>query len=163
MRQVKNVVGKVAVWLCVVLLLVGCAAPAPAAPTATPGPTAEATPEPTPEPTPTAEEQPVRDWAQDVWIEGGALQENTLVSRGGTIYAYLGGEGALYAFDRETGAKSLCLHQGLAGRQSLYYLHEKDGLLYAAGLRGSGGFAWADPATGESGAAGFFPVILSGA
>ena len=41
----------------------------------------------------------------------------------------------------------------------LYYLTEQNGLLYAGGVGGSGGFAWADPATGESGGAGIFRAL----
>ena len=116
--------------LVLALLLTGCAAPAPA-----------------------------KTWEEDVWVQGGWIQQNTLASQGGTIYAYLGDEGALYAFDREAGTKSLALQQGNMGRQMLYYLTEQNGLLYAGGVGGSGGFAWADPATGESGGAGIFRAL----
>ena len=98
--------------LVLALLLTGCAAPAPA-----------------------------RTWEEDVWVQGGWIQRHTLASQGGTIYAYLGDEGALYAFDREAGTKSLALQQGSMGRQALYYLTEQNGLLYAGGVGGSGGFA----------------------
>lgn len=91
--------------LVLALLLTGCAAPAPA-----------------------------RTREEDVWVQDGWIQQNTLASQGGTIYAYLGDEGALYAFDREAGTKSLAL-------QMLYYLTEQNGLLYAGGVGGSGGFA----------------------
>lgn len=116
--------------LVLALLLTGCAAPAPA-----------------------------RTWEEDVWVQGGWIQRHTLASQGGTIYAYLGDEGALYAFDREAGTKSLALQQGSMGRQALYYLTEQNGLLYAGDVGGSGGFAWADPATGESGGAGIFRAL----
>ncbi|MGI5885033.1 MAG: hypothetical protein ACOX83_08720 [Candidatus Spyradocola sp.] len=156
------------VLLCA-LLLAGCAAPAPAAPSPT-APAAEPTAapaaptaEPTAAPDPTATPEPARDWAQDVWVQGGWMQQNTLASQGGTIYAYLGDAGALYAFDREAGTKAQALQQGSLGQQPLFYLQAQGGLLYAAGARGSGGFVWADPAAGESGGAGFYEDLRIGA
>ena len=152
--------------LVLALLLTGCAAPAPApseappateAPAATAAPTAPAATDAPATPDPT--DAPARTWEEDVWVQGGWIQQNTLASQGGTIYAYLGDEGALYAFDREAGTKSLALQQGSMGRQALYYLTEQNGLLYAGGVGGSGGFAWADPATGESGGAGIFRAL----
>ena len=152
--------------LVLALLLTGCAAPAPApseappateAPAATAAPTAPAATAAPATPDPAA--VPARTWEEDVWVQGGWIQRHTLASQGGTIYAYLGDEGALYAFDREAGTKSLALQQGNMGRQMLYYLTEQNGLLYAGGVGGSGGFAWADPATGESGGAGIFRAL----
>ena len=148
------------------LVLAGCAAPAPAATTAPTEPAA--VPETAASPTPERTEEPAETPAplaqtgeEDVWVQGGWIQQQALASQGGTIYAYLGNEGALYAFDRETGTKKLALKQGSAGMQ--YYLSQCNGLLYAAGVNGSGGFCWADPQTGESGGAGFYSALRIGA
>ena len=112
------------------------ASPATEAPAATAAPTAPAATAAPATPDPTA--APARTWEEDVWVQGGWIQRHTLASQGGTIYAYLGDEGALYAFDREAGTKSLALPQGNMGRQMLYYLTEQNGLLCAGGVGGSG-------------------------
>lgn len=150
------------------LLLGGCMTQEPVS-TAMPAETTtqpEATASPKPEPTEQPAEAtpaPAQTWEEDIWVQGGWIQQQALASQGGTIYAYLGNEGALYAFDRETGTKKLALKQGSAGRQPQYYLNQCDGLLYAAGTNGSGGFCWADPQTGESGGAGFYSALCIGA
>ena len=73
--------------LVLALLLTGCAAPAPApseappateAPAATAAPTAPAATAAPATPDPTA--APAKTWEEDVWVQGGWIQQNTLAS-----------------------------------------------------------------------------------